>query len=130
MIDKLHEEIDEVRTEFAAVAAAPNQDDHYQLTSWVSLEAPFNTGPCVRALALLTRAPIDLGQLCGHSGLDVDTARSLIASLNRRGVLRHSARQSAVLAAAENTGSVKRGRVVRAGLIQRLSRWVGFGGRA
>ncbi|WP_353234286.1 hypothetical protein [Diaphorobacter ruginosibacter] len=66
------------------------QDDEFQLTSWVSLDAPYNTGACVRAMALLTRAPVSLRQLCEHSGLDGETACSLIGSLYRRGALRHS----------------------------------------
>ena len=60
----------------AAHAVEDDADDQYQLTSWVSLDAPYNTGACVRAMALLTRAPINLRQLCGHSGLDPETARA------------------------------------------------------
>ena len=112
------------------VAPAPESEDQFQLTSWVSLDAPYNTGACVRAMALLTRAPINLRQLCGHSGLDVDTARELIASLNRRGVLRHTAHKPvAVLASNAAQEQVNRGRPVRMGLVQRLTRWVRVGGR-
>ena len=114
----------------APVAQAPESEDQFQLTSWVSLDAPYNTGACVRAMALLTRAPINLRQLCGHSGLDVDTARELIASLNRRGVLRHTAHKPvAVLASNAAQEQVNRGRPVRMGLVQRLTRWVRVGGR-
>ncbi|MBF5007554.1 hypothetical protein [Diaphorobacter caeni] len=116
--------------EAAAPAEQDGPDDQYQLTSWVSLDAPYNTGACVRAMALLTRAPINIRQLCGHSGLDQDTARALITSLNRRGVLRHTAHKTAV-AMSSNAAQeqVNRGRPVRVGLIQRLTRWVRIGGR-
>jgi len=123
------------QTHAPAQASEPSgamvSDDQFQLTSWVSLDAPYNTGACVRAMALLTRAPINLRQLCGHSGLDVDTARALIASLQRRGVLRHTQHQAAAAAMSSNAAQeqVQRGRPVRVGLIQRLTRWVRVGGR-
>lgn len=123
------------QTQVPAQAGEPSgamvSDDQFQLTSWVSLDAPYNTGACVRAMALLTRAPINLRQLCGHSGLDVDTARALIASLHRRGVLRHTQHQAAAAAMSSKAAQeqVQRGRPVRVGLIQRLTRWVRVGGR-
>ncbi|MPM25404.1 hypothetical protein SDC9_71898 [bioreactor metagenome] len=130
--------------ESASQAAAPADDLQYQLTSWVSLEAPFNVGGCVRAMALLTRAPITLQQLCHHSGLDTDTAQALIANLHGRGVLRRTVRQTAL--GGSNANSVAnaqaaqaapqpahqpahRGRSVGMGLIQRLTRWVRVGGK-
>ena len=117
----------------AAPAVQDDADDQYQLTSWVSLDAPYNTGACVRAMALLTRAPINLRQLCGHSGLDPETARALITSLNRRGVLNHThTAHKAAVALTTNAAQeqVNRGRPVRMGLIQRLTRWVRVGGRS
>ncbi|QNP47657.1 hypothetical protein [Diaphorobacter aerolatus] len=111
-----------------------NADDQFQLTSWVSLDAPYNTGACVRAMALLTRAPINMNQLCGHSGLDPETARALITSLNRRGVLRqtvHGNNKAAVVMSSNPVQEqVNRGRPVRVGLIQRLTRWVRVGGKS
>lgn len=103
----------------------------FQLSAWVSLDAPFNTGACVRALALLTRAPIQMHQLCSHSGLDEATARSLITSLERRGVLRVSQRKAD--ATSERRSAQEQGghaRPVQPGLIQRLARWVRGGGRS
>ncbi len=113
------------------LAQAVAADEQFQLTSWVAMEAPFNTGACVRAMALLTRSPIDLRQLSSHSGLDMDTAKELIASLNRRGVLRMTAHNAHVVAAPVQAqdAAAHRARAVRPGLIQRLTRWVRVGGR-
>ncbi len=115
----------------AAASGALAAGAQFQLSAWVSLDAPFNTGACVRALALLTRAPIQMHQLCSHSGLDEVTARALITSLERRGVLRVSQRKAD--AASESRAAQEqaaRARPVRSGLIQRLARWVRGGGRS
>lgn len=60
----------------------------YQVTSWVALGPPFQTGAGMRAMALLTREPVTLGQLCEYSGMDMPLARSLLAVLELRQVLR------------------------------------------
>ena len=54
------------QTQVADAAPAAKQEYLYQLKSWVSMGAPFNTGACIRALALLSREPISLAQLCTH----------------------------------------------------------------
>ena len=111
----------------AAVAAAPEDAARYayQLSTWVSMGAPFNSGGCVRALALLSREPVTLRQLCEHSGLERATAHALLAQLGRRGVLR-----SVPLAGAGGAAAPKARPRISGGLVQRLARWVRSGGRA
>ena len=116
------------RTQAAPVDAAPaaKQEYLYQLKSWVSMGAPFNTGACIRALALLSREPGSLGQLCTHSGLDINTARNLLVELGNRGVLRGVAMQNHRPPASAST----RQPVHSSGLLGRLSRWIRGGGKA
>lgn len=116
------------RTQAAPVDAAPaaKQEYLYQLKSWVSMGAPFNTGACIRALALLSREPVSLAQLCTHSGLESATARHLLVELGQRGVLRGIALSSQRPIAS----SVRREPVHSSGLLGRLSRWIRGGGKA
>ena len=116
------------RTKAAPVDAAPaaKQEYLYQLKSWVSMGAPFNTGACIRALALLSREPVSLAQLCTHSGLESATARHLLVELGQRGVLRGIALSSQRPIAS----SVRREPVHSNGLLGRLSRWIRGGGKA
>ncbi|MDA8446288.1 hypothetical protein [Paracidovorax valerianellae] len=102
--------------------SAPHQ--RFQLSTWVSLAAPFRSAGSMRALALLTRAPVSLAQLCEHSGLDPALAQALLAELSRRGVLRTEA------VAPSATPVPDRPRPVQTGLVQRLTRWVRGGGQA
>ena len=108
--------------------AAPTakQEFLYQLKAWVSMGAPFNNGACIRALALLSREPGSLGQLCTHSGLDINTARNLLVELGNRGVLRGVAMQNHRPPASAST----RQPVHSSGLLGRLSRWIRGGGKA
>ena len=105
--------------------AAAKQEFLYQLKAWVSMGAPFNNGACIRALALLSREPVSLGQLCTHSGLDFPTARSLLVELGQRGVLRGVALQE------HRPSAVSRPRqpVHSNGLLGRLGRWIRGGGK-
>lgn len=106
-----------------AVPAArePLVEATYQLSAWVSMGAPFHTGDCIRALALLTREPVSVRQLCDHSGVDATTAHALLAELSRRGVLRTVTAAPALVLAPHKPR-------VSGGLVQRLARWVRGGG--
>jgi len=107
-------------------AAATPQEFRYQLKSWVSVGAPFNTGACIRALALLSREPVSIAQLCLHSGLDTMVARGLLVELGRRGVLRGVA-LPAIPAA--SSPSHPREPLHSKGLLSRLGRWIRGGGK-
>ena len=109
----------------APAATSAKQEFLYQLKAWVSMGAPFNTGACIRALALLSREPVSLGQLCTHSGLDFPAARSLLVELGQRGVLRGVALQE------HRPSAVSRPRqpVHSNGLLGRLGRWIRGGGK-
>ncbi len=117
----------EVMQAAATAAATPaKQEFLYQLKSWVSMGAPFNTGASIRALALLSREPVSIGQLCTHSGLDAPTAKRLLVELGHRGVLRGVAvqdHQPVVSTRARQPAQTS-------GLIGRLSRWIRGGGKA
>lgn len=110
----------------AQPAAATPQEFRYQLKSWVSVGAPFNTGACIRALALLSREPVSIAQLCLHSGLDTMVARGLLVELGRRGVLRGVA-LPAIPAA--SSPSHPREPLHSKGLLSRLGRWIRGGGK-
>ena len=108
-----------------AYAAAISPEFLYQLSAWVSMGAPFNTGACIRALALLSREPVSISQLCTHSGLDAAMARNLLVELGRRGVLRGIALQNSRSAAPKRP----RQAVHSTGLLGRLGRWIRGGGK-
>ena len=114
------------QAEKAAAAPAPTakQEFLYQLKSWVSMGAPFNNGACIRELALLSREPVSIWQLCTHSGLDPATARHLLVELGQRGVLRG-------IAIADHSPSVSaraQQPLHSSGLLGRLGRWIRGGG--
>ncbi|WCM92810.1 MarR family transcriptional regulator [Acidovorax sp. NCPPB 2350] len=111
-----------------APAAVPAGDACFQLSAWVSLNAPFRSPGCVRALALLTRSPVTQRQLCEHSGLDAASAQALLAELARRGVLRTSApaQSPAPAPALAPAQEAPWGR--SQGWVLRLTRWVRGGG--
>ncbi|MEJ5030985.1 hypothetical protein [Comamonas sp. MYb69] len=119
-----------IRQESVQAAAQPapttRQEFRYQLKSWVSVGAPFNTGACIRALALLSREPVSIVQLCLHSGLDNTVARGLLVELGRRGVLRGVAMP--VISAASSP-SHHREPLHSKGLLSRLGRWIRGGGK-
>ncbi len=105
---------------------AAKQEFLYQLKSWVSMGAPFNTGASIRALALLSRQPVSLVQLCTHSGLDTTMARNLLVELGNRGVLRGIAMQDRRPAPPQRPSQP----VHSSGLLGRLGRWIRGGGKA
>lgn len=109
----------------AARAAFGDPQQRFRLSTWVSLGAPFRSGGHVRALALLTRAPVSLAQLCEHSGLEPAAAQALLAELSRRNVLRTETAASAPAVRADRPKPSGHG-----GLVQRLTRWVRGGGQA
>lgn len=109
----------------AARIAFGASHQRFQLSSWVSLGAPFRSGGNVRALALLTRAPVSLAQLCEHSGLAPAAAQALLAELSRRSVLR-----TETAAAAPDVRADRHRPAGHGGLVQRLARWVRGGGQA
>ena len=109
----------------AAQTPSAKQEFLYQLKSWVSMGAPFNTGACIRALALLSRQPVSLGQLCTHSGLDAGMARNLLVELGNRGVLRGIAMQDLRPAPPQRPNQP----VHSSGLLGRLGRWIRGGGK-
>ena len=115
------------RAQQTQAPAATKQEFLYQLKAWVSMGSPFNNGACIRALALLSREPVSLAQLCTHSGLDNATARSLLVELGQRGVLRGIALQEKRPAPAS---SRPRQPVHSSGLLGRLGRWIRGGGKA
>lgn len=106
--------------------AAIRQEFRYQLKSWVSVGAPFNTGACIRALALLSREPVSIAQLCLHSGLDNMMARGLLVELGRRGVLRGVAMP---VITPPSSPSHHREPLHSQGLLSRLGRWIRGGGK-
>ncbi|MEG0920245.1 MAG: hypothetical protein RSD57_00290 [Comamonas sp.] len=116
----------QAETVSAAPASGAKQEFLYQLKSWVSMGAPFNTGACIRALALLSREPVSLSQLCTHSGLDAGMARNLLVELGHRGVLRGIAMQDRGPAAPQRPSQT----VHSSGLLGRLGRWIRGGGKA
>ena len=112
--------------EKAVQASTTKQEFLYQLKSWVSMGAPFNTGASIRALALLSRQPVSLMQLCTHSGLDAAMARNLLVELGNRGVLRGIAMQDRRPAPPQRPNQP----VHSSGLLGRLGRWIRGGGKA
>jgi hypothetical protein len=99
----------------------PASEAAYQLTSWVALGAPFNTGACTKALALLASQPVTIKQLCAHADIGVDNVSQLLVKLAELGMLK----QAALIPAATATRAAAKQRpVVSRGLIQRFSRWL------
>lgn len=121
MLDWKSRQVAAARGEPAPAPRQTRRESAYQLVSWVSPGAPFNTPQCVKAMALMSREPVTLRQLCHHAGLEVERARMLLVMLADRGVLQTAAESRPPKRPAPPPP-------VSRGLLSRLARWVMDGG--
>ena len=96
-------------------AAAPPASpvlERWRLRAWPSLGAPYDTGPYLRALALLSREAVTVEQIGRHAGLEHARVLQLLAELQRRGLVRrarepaHRCAPAAALTALQRSSAV------------------------
>lgn len=94
----------------------------FEIKAWVSLQAPWDSPECTRALALLSRGMIDTMTLCTHSGLAPADAAHFLGDTALRAVLR--CELNAPVAPQRKSAPAA------PQWLQRLSGWISRGGRA
>ncbi|KQR37835.1 helix-turn-helix domain-containing protein [Acidovorax sp. Leaf160] len=78
------------RVPLAAAPPASPALQRWRLRAWPSLGAPYDTGPHLRALALLSREAVTVEQIGRHAGLEHARVLQLLAELQRRGLVRRT----------------------------------------
>lgn len=101
----------------------------FQLKSWIALSMGANTAQNMRALALLSRGPIDARSLAEHSGIELPQLVALLSLPQLQAALQCSLRTQQVQATVTKSTKTQPATSVTRQWVSKLTGWITRGGR-